>query len=536
MTLLQKAHKLASKARFPEFLSLCSEILEKSQDSPDTLLSIGFLLQSYGYLSQALNCYKRISNDPRALVNMANIAREQGNHTESIRIYRELLAKLPNNPIIRRNYLVSLEYDPQTEDKARFKAATQRGGWADKGCIRPAVNNTEKPRIGYVSADLCQHTAGLFLKDVIKAHTLNIYTYHADKVTDWVTNEIQKNSEFRDVSTLDDNALAGVIRKDKIDILVDLSGHTARSRLSVFAHRPAPVQVSWLGYFATTGLKAIDAVLLDDWHAPPGTEKYFVEKIIRLPSRFCYTPVPFAPLVKDPPCIKSGCITFGSFNNTAKYNKYVFTLWNKLLEAVPGSKLVLKWRTFQDEEMQERVRKYFTDPDRVEFRGASFHKDMLGQYGDIDIALDPFPFTGGLTSCEALWMGVPVITLPQSRVVSRQTFAFLGIIGLEEFAAKNEDEYIRIAKELAADKDKLFELRHSMRERMRNSQLLDIQGFTEGLETAMIELHQQIKGVSTMPTITIHGKQYDTDKLSDQARNQLGSIQFVDKKIMELQA
>jgi protein O-GlcNAc transferase len=492
VNLLQNAHQLATKTKFPEFLSLCSEILDKSQNSPDTLLSTGSLLQSYGYLSQALNCYKSIPNDPRALVNMANIAREQGNHDESIRIYEEMLEKLPDNPVLRRNYLVSLEYDPDLDDKTRFKAATQWGTWADKGCHRPVGHNNKRPRIGYVSADLCQHTVGLFLKDVIKAHSLDIYTYHAGKVTDWVTREIQKYSEFRDVSTLDDNALAGVIRKDKIDILVDLSGHTAGSRLTVFAYRPAPVQISWLGYFATTGLKAIDAVLLDNWHAPPGTEEYFVEKIIRLPSRFSYTPVPFAPEVSDPPYIKNGYITFGSFNNTAKYNKYVYKLWNQLLEAVPGSRLILKWRTFQDVEMQAMVKKHFTQPDRAEFRGASFHKVMLAEYADIDIALDPFPFTGGLTTCEALWMGVPVVTYPGSRVVSRQGLAVLSAIGLPDLAAKTLDHYVETAVSLAQDPVRLKHLRSGMRKRMKDSMLMDVKGFACSLEKTLRDLYSRI--------------------------------------------
>jgi len=240
----------------------------------------------------------------------------------------------------------------------------------------------------------------------------------------------------------------------------------------VFAHRPAPVLVSWLGYFATTGLPYIDAVLLDEWHAPAGMEKYFVEPIIRLPlGRFCYQPVPFAPDIAPLPCLKNGYITFGSFNNTAKLNAGVFDLWARVLASVPDSRLVLKWRTFNDDEFKRSTRDAFVQrgisPDRVELRGPSFHFDLLKEYGDIDISLDPFPFTGGLTSCEALWMGVPVVTWPQSRVVSRQTHAFLSAIGLPELSAKDARDYIRIATELAKDRERLKTLHQTLRQKVQ---------------------------------------------------------------------
>lgn len=174
--------------------------------------------------------------------------------------------------------------------------------------------------------------------------------------------------------------------------------------------------VSWLGYFATTGLTYMDAVLLDEWHAPEGTEAQFVEPILRLPSgRFGYQPVPWAPAVVAPPPVeRNGYLTFGSFNNTAKYNPQVFDLWARILGEVPNSRIILKWRTFNDEEFKQKVTDGFVqrgiEASRIELRGPSFHADLLKEYADIDIALDPFPLYGGLTSCEALWMGVPVIT------------------------------------------------------------------------------------------------------------------------------
>ena len=303
-------------------------------------------------------------------------------------------------------------------------------------------------RVGYVSADLCQHTVGLFVKDVLKAHQsrgtafvathkVEVFVYSSCNVSDWVSQQIKATCSWRETSGVSDEALARLIRDDQIGVLVDLSGHTAGSRLTVFAHRPAPVQLSWLGYFATTGLRYIDAVLLDECHAPKGFEEQFVEEIVRLKSgRLCYQPVPWAPEVSLLPSLKSGHITFGSFNNTGKLNANVFGVWVKVLLAVPNSRLVLKWRTLVDEPFCSSIYKAFearrVSAKRIELRAASFHVDVLKEYEEIDIALDPFPFTGGLTSCEALWMGVPVVTWPQSRVVSRQTFSLLRAIGHTE--------------------------------------------------------------------------------------------------------
>ena len=388
----------------------------------------------------------------------------------------------------------------------------QAGGWKVRPPLRslagPSVGALLPLRIGYVSADLCQHTVGLFIKDILLAHKspsggvganpVIVFAYSSGRVSDWVSDAIRAACTWRDVSVLDDAALAALIREDQIDVLIDLSGHTAGSRLTVFAHRPAPVQVAWLGYFATTGLPYIDAVLLDEWHAPAGTQAQFAERIVHLPSgRMCYQPAPWAPEVAPAPCLKNGYITFGNFNNTGKLNADVFDVWSHVLAAVPLSQLVLKWRSLADEALCDSIRAAFAergiDPSRIELRPASFHADVLLEYSDIDIALDPFPFTGGMTSCEALWMGVPVITWPQDRVVSRQTFAFLSASGLTELVAKDAVDYVHIAQTLAGDRAKLTHLRRTLRNTLQASSLMDVKGFTRQLEATLSELYHPIK-------------------------------------------
>jgi len=505
------AHIHAQAGRFPDLLDICRQLSDTYGNNINALLDIGSLLLNYGFLTAARRCFERactlVPNDLRPIVNLAGLLRDAGDHSESHRLYTLLLQQLPNHPVIRRNTLVSLEYDPAVSDAERFSLARGWGEWAiaqagglrPRPCLRPLGNRPI--RIGYVSADFCQHTVGLFVKDVIISHDpgrVTLFAYSAGKVNDWVTAAIRKACQWRDVSTLDDAALANLIRQDEIDVLVDLSGHTAGSRLTVFAYRPAPVQVNWLGYFATTGLSCIDATLLDQWHAPMVMEQQFVEPVIRLPfGRFCYQPAPWAPAeVAPPPCLQTGHITFGCFNNTAKLNAGVFDLWARILIAVPNSRMVLKWRNFNDEGLRQMVTDAFVQrgiaAERIELRGPSFHADLLKEYADIDIALDPFPFTGGLTSCEALWMGVPVITWPQNRVVSRQTFAILHTIGLTELAAEVADDYVRIGVELASDRDRLQRLRQSLRSIMQASPLMDVDRFTRQLDYALIELYQNI--------------------------------------------
>jgi protein O-GlcNAc transferase len=352
-------------------------------------------------------------------------------------------------------------------------------------------------RVGYVSADLCMHPVGLFLQDVVAAHDPAVVTpvlYSNGSFHDGVTVRLVeaargKGGDFREVKELDDLSLARQIVADGIDVLVDLSGHTGKSRLAMFALRPASVQVSWLGYFATTGLPAIDFVILDPFHAPGRAEAQFTERILRLPyNRFCYVPVAFAPDVAPPPFEKNGFVTFGSFNNTAKLNETVLAVWARILAQVPASRLILKWRTLTDEPYRQRILRFFALwgvlSERIELRSISVHRELLEQYADLDIALDPFPFSGGYTSCEALWMGVPVVTLPQARVVSRQTWSFLANLDLPGLAATNVEAYVQLAVALAHSPGMLKDLRMSLRGRMRISSLCDVIGFTRRLEKA----------------------------------------------------
>lgn len=509
---VQHARLHARRAAFDQMRAALASIEAEGELGVELGLEVAALQHSAGFLSDAWSTLERLSErapeDGRVQAAQASIALDRGEHALSREISTRLLRAHPHDERVQRQLLMAMAYDPQCSDAEHLAAARAWGAWAMAQAggaqARPLVRERgDAPlRVGYLGADFCQHTVGLLVKGVLAAHDrqrVEVYVYSAGEVYDAVSQAIKATSHWRRVNRLSDQALVAQIRADAIDVLVDLSGHTAGSRVRVFAHRPAPVQVSWLGYFATTGLPEMDAVLLDAVHAPASVQAQFVESVVRLRGgRLCYqaqdwmqalTPAPV-------PSAQSGVITFGSFNNTAKYTPQVLATWAAILKAVPQSRLVLKWRNFNDEGLRQQVHRAFdtlgVDVSRVDLRGPSFHKDMLAEYADIDIALDPFPFTGGLTSFEALWMGVPVVTLAGQRVVGRQSAAFLHAMGRADWVASDLSAYVQIAKDLAADSAALEHWRDALRPVMLESPLCDVQGFTRSLEQALQALVQQV--------------------------------------------
>jgi protein O-GlcNAc transferase len=502
------ARTAAAQGRFAELEQIGLQLQQAWAGQAAPLLQLGIVWKQSGFLNHAQDCFDQgctlSPHNLTAMANLASLASDRGQHDLSRQLYQELLALAPDNLNIRRNALLSMEYDLNASPAERLQAARNWGQRAMAAAQshplpRRASRAPGKLRIGYVSADFCQHTVGLLVKDVLAHHNsdqFEVYAYSAGHVRDWVTEQIRKCCAWRDVSRLSDAELALQIYQDQIDVLVDLSGHTAGSRLAAFAYRPAPVQLSWLGYFASTGLDCIDAVLLDEWHAPPGTKAQFVEKIIRLPcGRLPYQPVPWAPEPSPPPVLQKGYITFGSFNNTSKLNEQVLTVWADILLAVPNSRLLLKWRTFNDKAFCASIHQRFAQagvsPKRIELRNPSFHNQLLHEYSDMDIALDPFPFTGGLTSFEALWMGVPVITWPQDHVVSRQTFAQLSAMHQPNWTASSDSDYVNRAIELAQSPQRLAQARLQLRHDMQGCLFMQAKSYARHLEKIYLQVHSQ---------------------------------------------
>lgn len=464
-------------------------------------LALGRSLLACGETDKARACFDEVialqPGHAPAYAGRADVLREAGHLAEALADLRRAAELQPDNAALQSDLLLTMNYDPGL---SLAQIAEAHAAWGKRfSASRPgrARRRSGPLRIGYVSPDFYYHPVGYFLLPVLKGHgAVETFCYSDRSREDDMTEALKSAAgTWRRIVGMSDEALAGMIAADRIDILVDLAGHTAGNRLGVFARKPAPVQISWLGYFNTTGLPEMDAILMDPVAVRAGEEALFTEQIIRLPGgRFCYAPPAHAPEIAALPALSAGFVTFGSFNNLTKITDSVIALWSRVLKAVPDSRLVLKWRNLGSESGAESMRQRFKaqgiDPQRLDLRGQSPHTAMLAEYGEIDIALDPFPFNGGLTSCEALWMGVPVVTLDGATPVARQTAGYLTVLDLTNLIAADMDAYVQIAGALAADLPRLADLRSGMRGRMAGSPLCDGIAFARALEKSYAELAQ----------------------------------------------
>ncbi len=435
--------------------------------------------------------------------NLGRLCKAEGQLDDAVRHFRAALAANPS-PTTHSNLLLALNYLPHVPPE---EVLAEHRRWNERYASpllqaaplqSPSVDG-RRLRIGYVSPDFVHHAVAYFIEPVLAAHDksrFEVYCYSNARTSDRVTTRLRASTEhWRDIASLDDSAAAELIRSDKLDLLIDLAGHTAHNRLLTFARRPAPVQATWLGYPNTTGLDAIDYRITDAITDPVDqTDSFHAEKLVRLPGPFsCYRPDDAAPAVSPLPGAVSGFVTFACFNNFAKVTPEVITLWSRLLMAVPGTRLLLKSRGLCDSQVVDRVRSAFiatgVSPERIIFNGddLSVH-DHLALYHGVDLALDPFPYNGTTTTCEALWMGVPVITLAGRVHAARVGASLLTHLGLTECMAQSAEDYVASALELAHDLPRLSELRRTLRDRMRCSPLLDATGFTRSLEDAFVRM------------------------------------------------
>ncbi len=465
-----KASVLIEQARFKEALETLDQGFHLNTQSPNLYVNKGVLLSRLGRVEEALQHFD------------------------------EAIKLSPNSVDSGRNRLTLLNYSCtataadihlQTMDYWRLKNQNEV---AVKACThRPIKSDADKQalKIGYISADFWSHTIGKFFLPILTVLAdLNVqaFLYSNSPIEDDVSVSLRSASQaWRPITGLTDETVCEEIKKDGVDILVDLSGHTDGHRLDVFRRKPAPVQMTWLGYVATTGLTEIDYIIADKMVLPENAETNFVEKPLRLPhSYYCFDPPQSAPALVPPPCLKSPNTTFGSFNNITKLNDDVFSAWSEILNRVPGSRLLIKAPQLSDDYIASSVKKDLErsgiNTNTVVLLGQTTREDHMAMYNIVDIALDPFPYGGGMTTLEALWMGIPVITMLGDRWVSRASASILWAAGLADTITESRSDYIEKAIAMASDREGLIASRKNMRVIVASSPLCDIDGYAMALE------------------------------------------------------
>lgn len=477
----------------------------------EAISGLGDALRLTGYFDEAIDCYERALpihgqvNPAFIHSNIGTCKQYLGNIEGAIASFKNAMSLMPDNYVLHTNLLMALNYSSKHSPEEVFQEHRSFGinHENQNTCNIAAYTNDRDPnrilKIGYVSSNFYDHSVAHFIKPVIENHDhtrFQVYGYYNNTRNDTVTAQFRSMiPNWRTVTDLSDDDLASTIHDDDIDILVDLNGHTADNRLLVFARKPAPIQVSWIGYPNTTGLTSMDYKITDAFADPPGNSDHLhTERLIRLADTFsCFSPPDPCPEVLAPPVLENGHITFGSFNNYAKITPQVLEVWCKLLNRCPGSHLLLKDQLFQDEKVRNRIKATFhisgIANNRIELLAKDASKfTHLQRYANVDIALDPFPYNGTTTTCEALWMGVPVITLTGTVHAGRVSSSQIQAIGLNEFVAQTFDQYIEIAAEFSHKVEYLQQLRSTMRERMAASSLMNADVFTRKLEAAYREI------------------------------------------------
>ncbi len=459
---------------------------------------------------------KALELDPNlseAHSNYATVLASLGDHQAAMDHFRQAQALNPDNLPGHSSLLMELNYFPPQDPK---EILTEHVRWYERHAAHlapatsslPAINVNEKSllRIGYVSADLRTHPIAFFLEPLLREHDrsrFSIICYSDTRPVDAVTERLRRYPlQWRDAIGLSDEQLAEQIRADGIDILFDLAGHTGRNRLLTFARKPAPIQVTYMGYPNTTGMATMDYRIADAITDPqrtlPSPDDLHVEKLIRLPHCFlCYQPFVDAPPVNELPARSTARITFGSFNKFAKLSQQTMAAWRQILDRIPNSRLRIKSASGSDSDSLAITRQVLErnglPAERIHILGIERgFREHLANYHQIDIALDSFPYNGTTTTCEALWMGVPVITLEGQTHVARVGASLLSNANLPELVANTEQLYVDLAVALANDLPRLTRYRSTLRDHLAQSPLLDAVSFTREFEAALLTLPSSI--------------------------------------------
>jgi predicted O-linked N-acetylglucosamine transferase (SPINDLY family) len=493
---------LSDQLRHVEAIAAWRQAVRIKPDHREALANIGNGLRELGKLEEAIiasrEAIRVAPGHAAAHASLGAALSDQANFDEAFAAYREAIRLKPDFVEASSALLACMNYSERVSPAVLFEAHRSWRERYGRPAQRPLVyandpSEGRRLKVGYVSPDFRGHSIAQFLEPLLQKHDrseIEIFCYADVSAPDGWTKRFERLADHWVVATaMSDDALAERIRSDGIDILVDLAGHTSKNRLMVFARKPAPVQVTWLGYPNSTGMEAIDYRLVDAVTDIPGeADALASETLVRLPGCFlCYGAPVAAPVPTPPPSLATGAITFGSFNNPAKLSGATLDAWARLLIRLPKARLLLKGKSFADASTRalylDRLSRRGVAAGRVELVAqlpeSSAH---LALYNRVDIALDPFPYNGTTTTCEALWMGVPVVALRGDRHAGRVSASILTAIGMEDLVADSIEGYVEIAAALAGDSARLDELRHSLRPHMVASRLCDATGFARKIE------------------------------------------------------
>jgi predicted O-linked N-acetylglucosamine transferase (SPINDLY family) len=498
------AHAYISLHDWPAAAQVLNEIISIWPRKAEMHGNLGSVYQAMGRVQDAIAAYEAaLKINPRLGVTLNSLGSayaSQGDFEQAERCYRQCLVTTPADPQARSNLLMLLNDIPDTDAATVFEEHLEWGRIAQARIPRlesigPAGGGQRRLRVGYLSPDFREHSVASFIEPVLRRHDrsrFEVCCYSNLPVPDETTQRIREAADvWRDIDKLSDAEAARLIHDDRIDILIDLSGHTANNRLGIFTAKPAPVQMTYLGYPNTTGLRTIDYRITDEIADPAGEDVYYSEKLLRLDGCFlCYQPDPNTPDVAPLPALANGHVTFGSFNNFSKINPGVLQLWSEVLKQVPGSRLLLKCPALTDAAVQTRVRTALQalgiGAERVDLLGHTrTRQEHLALYAGVDIALDTFPYNGTTTTCEALWMGVPVLSLVGKHHAGRVGASLLSAAGFKGWLADTPESFVEIAKARAANPTELDRLRGSLRNRLADSPLCDASDFTRRFEGAV---------------------------------------------------
>lgn len=470
--------------------------------------NLGTAFKKSGELTTALKMMTRsFQIDPKGRENLINLAGAQlslGMISEAAEVFRKIVHADKGNRNAHDSLLMCMQYDPSMSAK---DILAEHQKWNDvyaqpvkRQVLANAARAKRKPvRIGFVSPDLGMHPVGYFSMELFKnidPTKAELFVYSDRTGSDDFSSQIASLTTWNDVAALNDEQLTAKIAEDEIDILFDLAGHTAHNRLLVFARRAAPIQISWAGYVGTTGLGEMDYLLGDSWHLPEGCEEFYSEKLLRMPNGYVtFTTIDDAPDVGGLPALENGYVTFGAMCNPAKVNATVLHCWGEILRSVNNSKLVLCYKGWEDPGNQQRVMEGLgtgIDSSNVTFTSRGGPREIFELYNEIDIALDTFPYSGGLTTCEALWMGVPTITNPSDKFAGRHSLSHLSNVGLGQFVAADPSDYCLKAGSWSKQEQlgELSSIRSGLRARVKDSPLCGGEQFANdflGLLMPLIE-------------------------------------------------